>query len=561
MIITIFLWLIYFFIFYSFGLGVKWLLFRKEKQASFAGGLTQTVLMGLVIVTAITLILSLFLPMKIPAFALLFTGALVILLILILKGEIKNAIKKSFCIEKDWLKIAFYILIFLFILFNSTQISKNPDSGQYHVQAIHWSETYPVVPGLGNLHDRLAYNSSWLVLIAMFSFSFIPNTSFHVLPGFLCLIIAWGMLEKVHFKHFHVSTLYPLLFLPLFFFTNVSELSSPGTDLPVILVIAGIVGMYLNWIKDPQSEPHTPVLLFGLIFWSLTVKLSAIPIVIFIFLLVLPSKKRVGLIKNGAVFGFLLILPWMIRNLILSGYPLFPSTAFGWFNFDWKMPIDQVHDEQIAIRGWSRFPRIDPNEILAMPLKSWVKIWFLYQTINRRILILAALFLPVLHFSFSGLSFGFRKLSKRSGSLFTISTLFAGVLFWFFSAPNIRFGFAFLLPIIAVCISIFVIWLGSFFQVHLQQKTLVLSGLVTLIFIGVLFFQSVEFQKFSDHFFQPAPYPELPSEPCSLGNQTISCASLYNECWYSPFPCIPQSVENVYMRGDNYGHGFYYQKD
>jgi hypothetical protein len=36
---------------------------------------------------------------------------------------------------------------------------------------------------------------------------------------------------------------------------------------------------------------------------------------------------------------------------------------------------------------------------------------------------------------------------------------------------------------------------------------------------------------------------------------------LYNECWYSPFPCIPQSVENVFMRGDNYGQGFYYQKD
>ena len=114
--------------------------------------------------------------------------------------------------------------------------------------------------------------------------------------------------------------------------------------------------MYLNWIENPQSEPHTPELLVGLIFWSLTVKLSALPMLIFIFLIVFQSKKRVELIKFGIVLSFLLILPWMIRNLILSGYPLFPSTAFSWINFDWKMPIDQVKEEQIAIRGWSRFP-------------------------------------------------------------------------------------------------------------------------------------------------------------------------------------------------------------
>jgi hypothetical protein len=265
--------------------------------------------------------------------------------------------------------------------------------------------------------------------------------------------------------------------------------------------------------------------------------------------------------KIGAGFGLFLILPWMIRNLILSGYPLFPSTAFAWINFDWKMPIDQVYDEQIAIQGWSRFPRMDPNEILAMPLISWAKIWFLYQTINRRILILSAVFLPFLHFVFFGLFRRFRELSKRSGSILAISALFSGIVFWFFSAPNIRFGFAFLLPVVAGCISIFIVWLGSFIQTGLQKRILTASSFVLLCFIGVLFIQSVEIQKLSDQFFIPAPYPELPSEPCSIGNKTISCASLYNECWYSPFPCIPHSVENVFMRGDNYGKGFYYQKD
>lgn len=32
------------------------------------------------------------------------------------------------------------------------------DSGQYHFGAIRWIEQFPLVPGLGNLHSRLAYN-------------------------------------------------------------------------------------------------------------------------------------------------------------------------------------------------------------------------------------------------------------------------------------------------------------------------------------------------------------------------------------------------------------------
>ena len=37
------------------------------------------------------------------------------------------------------------------------------DSGLYHLNAVRWAAEYPVVPGLGNLHGRLAFNNSFFL--------------------------------------------------------------------------------------------------------------------------------------------------------------------------------------------------------------------------------------------------------------------------------------------------------------------------------------------------------------------------------------------------------------
>ena len=88
-----------------------------------------------------------------------------------------------------WLLILLCLIILLTTLENGSHSPSNPDTGIYHAQAIKWIETYPAVPGLGNLHSRFAYDSSWLVINAFFSFSFLGLRSFHVLPGAFLVII------------------------------------------------------------------------------------------------------------------------------------------------------------------------------------------------------------------------------------------------------------------------------------------------------------------------------------------------------------------------------------
>lgn len=46
----------------------------------------------------------------------------------------------------------------------------NYDSGLYHFNTIRWLNEYPLVPGLGNLHGRLAYNQSFFTYAASVNF-------------------------------------------------------------------------------------------------------------------------------------------------------------------------------------------------------------------------------------------------------------------------------------------------------------------------------------------------------------------------------------------------------
>src|SRR5205823_5879395 len=49
------------------------------------------------------------------------------------------------------------------------------DTGLYHMQVIRWCTTFPLVRGLGNLHERLAFNSFWTPIGALVDFPDLPG--------------------------------------------------------------------------------------------------------------------------------------------------------------------------------------------------------------------------------------------------------------------------------------------------------------------------------------------------------------------------------------------------
>lgn len=62
------------------------------------------------------------------------------------------------------------------------------DTGLYYLQSIRWINSYATVPGLGNLHDRLAFNQSFFSFAAALNFYPYFNHGYAIASSFLFLL-------------------------------------------------------------------------------------------------------------------------------------------------------------------------------------------------------------------------------------------------------------------------------------------------------------------------------------------------------------------------------------
>lgn len=87
----------------------------------------------------------------------------------------------------------FLAVLVLLMAYGTSRGYMHVDTGLYHAQAIRWIEEYGVVPGLGNLHSRFAYNSAAFPLCAIYGMRWMAGGSWtesmHAVQGFLALLV------------------------------------------------------------------------------------------------------------------------------------------------------------------------------------------------------------------------------------------------------------------------------------------------------------------------------------------------------------------------------------
>ena len=172
-----------------------------------------------------------------------------------------------------------------------------------------------------------------------------------------------------------------LLFIPLAFFLLASELSSPGTDLPAVMLSWLVFSEWLALIERetkhlprccPSCLLFTPVGRDHQTLQPAPPPCRPLPLVEvsaqsnpphILSLRAKPKPKRGNLhpSKQGhtifklLIIALILFLPWVIRNLILSGYLVYPGLTFDPFHFDWRIPAEAVRRESAVITAWARF--------------------------------------------------------------------------------------------------------------------------------------------------------------------------------------------------------------
>ncbi len=536
---------------------------RLEAQEPSA---TAILLAGIIAMSTLAAGLSLALPLDWRAFSILILGAVIIFLRGLRQGWLKLR-KPRWPSLTGWDTAAGVVLLLaLFtVLENATHQVANPDTGIYHAQAIRWMEKYPTVAGLGNLHSRFAYNSHWLVLNAAFSLVDWGGRSLHLLGAMLFGLAVWDFgngLRRWLGGERTVANGLRLLFLPLSFYLFGSQTSSPGTDLPVILILWLVIPLWLEQSAlQREQRGIRSLLIFSTAVYLLTIKLSALPLLLLAVWLVLRDVRNqpVRILRWGFL-GLFLLLPWLARNVMLSGYLIYPFPALDFFNVDWKIPYDTALREAQIIRAWARLPNVDTSVVLKMSLGEWLAIWFSERTINQRILLLLAAASP-LGVGIITLIFHLKRWDMRgqvSGWVQSYLLAVGGAIYWLLTAPDLRFGYGWVVLLITLPLA--GLMTGITGEGRVGKGVFINSVMVIGFLMFHLWFLSASFEgrTFSQRWLIPPDYPIHASFPCPLENGTVLCAGeeSYTQCYYHPFPCIPKPIEGVEMRGTDWGDGF-----
>lgn len=327
--------------------------------------------------------------------------------------------------------------LFLLFAYGTSRGMLHYDTALYHAQSIRWIEEYGVVKGLGNLHCRLAYNSASFALSALYSMAFLGKGSFHCVAGFLAFLLASGCLrlvDSLRERKLHASDFARVMCV--YYLVNIfDEMISPASDYFMVLIAFYLVITWLSLAQSGEREIFPYALLCVLAVFLLTVKLSAALILLLVIYPACRLVKEKRWKETGVWLGlgFVTALPFFIRNVILSGWLVYPFTRIDLFTVSWKIPKGVADYDAREIQVWGR-GYSDVTRYAVSPTE-WLPDWFHALAGSDKIFVLAA------GLAVAALLVWAVRERTRSFALLTVQgTVAASFLFWLCTSPLMRYG-------------------------------------------------------------------------------------------------------------------------
>nr|WP_155832310.1 hypothetical protein [Butyrivibrio sp. MC2013] len=497
-----------------------------------------------------------------------------------------------------------YIVVFVFLAYCVSHGYEHYDTGLYHAQAIHWNETYGAVKGLGNFNQRLAYNSAFFPLQALYSFSWLGGGSLHTMAGYFALLLGWKCVDLRRM----IIRGYPSLadavrFAALYYLFNIAdEVISPASDFPVMCLVLYIFIAWLELNRERERSIYPYAMLSVLSVYAITIKLSAAPMILFairpIYKIVKDSRISKGLVISFfTILGLVASAAFFIRNVILSGWLIYPVTAIDLFDLPWKIPKEVAILDSREIRVYGR-GFTDPS-LYNMHPGQWFPVWFkglglvdkmafigdiialifmismgaYFYYMNRKIgiaqkqqtskltrldsyKILSSIKDETDH-SFSKVVF----LSKRRRAsfvdyLYAQTIAYIALFFWLFSAPLARYGPVYLwLPLVLI--------LGrSINAIHYVAGPVKNSRRILLMLLGCFLIWKMTAFTINDiqgtdlsYLVCQQDYASFDTEYVEEGGVRLYYAAEGDRTGYEPFPSTPYRP-NVSLMGDDLSSGF-----
>lgn len=450
------------------------------------------------------------------------------------------------------------ILLAIVYLNYASDSIEHYDTYLYHAQSIRWIEEYGVVPGLGNLHNRFAYNSSIFSLQALFSLRCFLGYSLHSINGFLGLIFmvyALCSLKILHTHKFHVSDFFRVGVL-FYIVSQRDYISSPGSDCFVLCMISYILIKWIELLEEKVTDvsPYIPLCLMSV--FAVSIKLTAAMLVI---LAILPAvrlvrAKRWKEIAAYIALGIIMVLPFLIRNVVISGWLLYPVTQLDLFSFDWKMPEFTLLYDKNEIKAWGMglndFARYNA------PFREWFPVW--REGLSRMEMI-EVFSLPITVAVSLGISLYRTAKTKQADWLCVVLTMLAIIILWFDSAPLLRYGSSFLL--IFPCFLIGTVLERLNKRIITVQFPLIVM-LVLVVYNGYPILRNLLGDDW-DNKIIGEDYEAMECREVPMGSELFYIPVEGDQAGYYAFPSTPYEarLNVVEMRGDSLKEGFRIKKE
>lgn len=499
-------WLALWFVFYGWGV------LAARISRCQRNDLTSVLIspwVGMSIVLGVLQIWHLFLPVGTWAFNIVFTVGLLSAALLGAKAlpEIVEVVRRN----PGATGIAVFICLWL--VNRALNDQEYADQGLYYLNAIRWERSYAIVPGLGNLHDRLGFNNSVFLLHAMLeSLVGRPYTA-HVVNGFISalavpiIIGGFRMIFRPSADERQLGWLTLAMAMIVSYCAFDHRISSAAPCFPAAMFVTVAAWRLLSLATIPAESKG------GLLRWNLlviavlataavTVKTTviffagaaAVPLVVCLYRLNCNTQSSpfVAVAKQllfMAIWFAVLFVPWVIRGYVLSGYPLFPSTIGG-VAFDWQVPQESVKATRDGITVWAR--AVDPRKSYK-PGLGWIPDWVVQIALLRGAV---EVLIPAL-ISFACICWlVWRWLrappevrcESNDGLPRLVAILLAvayalAVLLWFSTAPNPRMGSFACWGLAAILIALVS---RDLYEVSIRYRYIIVAGLAVLLMMRML---------------------------------------------------------------------------
>lgn len=448
------------------------------------------------------------------------------------------------------------------------------DSDLYHAQSIRWIEEYGVVKGLGNIHVRFAYNSSFFALSALYSMKFLTGQSLHAVNGLIALLLSLEVLRLVEIRRRKKILLSDFARLGAFYYLTViyREIIAPASDYAIMCVVFWLVIKWLGSLESGAGDaaPYALLCVGGV--YAVSLKLTA---GLILLLTVKPAfwllkEKRWKEIVLYLCMGLLVLLPWMARTAVISGYLLYPFPALDVLPADWKIPAAAAALDAAEIKTWGR--GLNNAALVNLGISQWLPGWFhtMLPAVGKLLVIADVFCIAVSALLALYLLTDKSRRAAYADALLVLAGVLASYLFWQLSAPLLRYGYAYVLLTPALTAGMLYGILtgtmpkGGVFGMSKGRKRFSVGAFVcmTTAIMAFTFVKALSLAGYiyetagGPYYLQQGDYGEYALESYEVQGITFYYPESGDRVGYAAFPALPRRME-INFRGEGIKDGFW----